>query len=76
MPACSASAGSCPMASSTASPFQSRIQMGMEMSAESQKPWRTVRRTSRTEWRLRPSSAATIGEVASARPRPKMSGAK
>jgi hypothetical protein len=27
---------------------------------------------SRTEWRLRPSSTAIIGEVASIRPRPKI----
>ena len=42
----------------------------------SHRPCRTVRRTSRTEWRLRPSSVAIIGEVAIIRPRPKISGMK
>lgn len=46
------------------------------MRIASHRPWRTVRRRSRTEWRRRPSSVAIIGEVASIRPRPKISGMK
>ena len=39
-------------------------------------PWRTVRRTSRTEWRLRPSSIAVSGAVAVTSPIPKIRKAK
>jgi hypothetical protein len=49
---------------------------GSETSTAIHRPCRTVRRTSRTEWRLRPSSVAIIGAVAFIRPSPKISGAK
>ena len=64
------------MASRIASPFQSSSQIGMAAATAIHSPCRTVRRTSRTEWPLRPSSVAIIGEAASIRPSPKIIGAK
>jgi hypothetical protein len=51
-------------------------QIGIDTMMESHRPCRTVRRTSRTEWRLRPSSMAIIGEAAVIRPSPKIMGMK
>ena len=50
------------------SPYQSARQPGTEISTALQKPWRTVRRTSRTELRRAPSARAAIGAVALTRP--------
>ena len=58
------------------SPFQRIAQIGSERATAAQMPWRTLRRTSRTEWRLRPSSMAISGEVAVTRPMPKIRKAK
>ncbi len=75
-PAACASAGSWPIASRIASLCHSTIQIGTETATAIHMPWRTVRRTSRTEWPLRPSSRAIIGAVAVVRPRPKIIVAK
>ena len=64
------------MASRIHSPFQDTIQIGTATVMAAQKPWRTVRRTSRTEWLRRPSSSAIRGEVALIRPMPKIRKAK
>jgi hypothetical protein len=64
------------MARRMASACQRNIQMGTDTMMAIHRPWRTVRRTSRTEWRRRPSSVAIIGETASIRPSPKIIGRK
>ena len=64
------------MASRMASPCQSTSQDGIEMQIAAQKPWRTVRRTSRTECALRPRSVAISGAVALITPMPKIRMAK
>ena len=64
------------MARRIASACQRKTQIGSDTMMAIHSPWRTVRRTSRTEWRLRPSSVAIIGETASIRPSPKISGRK
>lgn len=46
------------------SPNHSARQPGTEISTALQKPWRTVRRTSRTELRRAPSACAAMGAVA------------
>jgi hypothetical protein len=46
------------------------------MAMQLHRPWRTVRRTSRTEWRLAPISRATMGATAVTRPIPKIMKAK
>jgi hypothetical protein len=56
--------------------FHSTIQTGTEMATAAQSPCRTVRRTSRTEWRLRPSSLAISGAVAVTIPIPEIRNAK
>lgn len=56
--------------------FQSTSQNGMVTTTDAQRPCRTVRRTSRTANRLRPSSRAIIGAVAPVRPMPKIMKAK
>ena len=71
-----ASAGSWPSRRRIASAFHSTTQTGIAIATEAHNPWRTVRRTSRTEWRLRPSSWAMSGAVALATPMAKIRKAK
>src|SRR5688500_5757561 len=64
------------MARRMRSPFHVASEIGTAIVAAAQKPWRTVRRTSRTAWRLRPSSSAARGEVAETSPIAKIRKAK
>ncbi len=64
------------MASRIHSPFHSTHQARMEMASADHRPWRTVRRTSRTACWRRPFSVAMRAEAALITPMPKMSRAK
>ena len=64
------------MASRIGSAFQSSSQKGTVMASAIQKPWRTMSRTARTEWRFSPRFLAIIGETAEIMPMPKISMAK
>ncbi|CUJ30193.1 Uncharacterised protein [Achromobacter sp. 2789STDY5608621] len=67
-PAGAASSGGWRSNSRICSPYQSARQPGTDTSAAVHRPWRTVRRTSRTELRRAPSARAAIGAVALTRP--------
>ena len=75
-PARAASAGSWPSASRIGSVYQRIAQTGTEIAMPLHRPWRTVRRTSRTEWRRAPISRAIIGATAVTSPMPKIMKAK
>ena len=64
------------MATRIASPCHISAQSGIASMRAIHSPWRTVRRTSRTEWARRPSSKATMGETARSMPMPKIIGVK
>ncbi len=68
-----ASAGSWPSNRRIASACQSRSHIGPTSVIAAQSPRRTVRPTSRTAWRLRPSSIESSGVTALITPMPKTS---
>ncbi len=75
-PAAAARRGSWPINNRTSSQCQSTTQIGTAITTAAHMAWRTVRRTSRTEWLLRPSSRAIIGADAVVMPSPKIIVAK
>ena len=68
LPAIFATCGSCPAASMIVSPNWQSVMPPRPSNSESHSAIRTERRTSRTAWRIRPSSAAISGATAPVSP--------